>query len=59
MLLTAGLVAIVFGKLKQPIVLGYILAGFIRSWAVCLLIGAALILAVLFVMRSRARDAEA
>ena len=37
----------------------YIIAGFIRSWAVCLLIGAALILAVLFVMRSRARDAEA
>ena len=29
MLLTAGLVAIVFGKLKQPIVLGYILAGFL------------------------------
>ncbi len=37
----------------------YIIAGFIRSWAVCLLIGAALILAVLFVMRSRARDAKA
>ena len=31
----------------------YIIAGFIRSWPVCLLIGAALILAVLFVMRSR------
>ena len=37
----------------------YIIAGFVRSWLVCLLIGAALILAVLFVMRSRQHAAKA
>ena len=29
MLLTAGVVTVVFKKLKQPLVLGYILAGFL------------------------------
>ena len=37
----------------------YILAGFLRSWPVCLLIGAAMILAVLFVMRTRQNAAAA
>ncbi|MBR7074567.1 MAG: Na+/H+ antiporter NhaC family protein [Oscillospiraceae bacterium] len=37
----------------------YIIAGFVRSWLVCLLIGAALILAVLFVMRSRQNAVKA
>ena len=37
----------------------YIIAGFVRSWLVCLLIGAALILGVLFIMRSRWNTAKA
>ncbi len=37
----------------------YIIAGFVRSWLVCLLIGAALILGVLFIMRSRRDTAKA
>ena len=37
----------------------YIIAGFVRSWLVCLLIGAALILGVLFIMRSRQNAAKA
>ena len=37
----------------------YIIAGFVRSWLVCLLIGAALILGVLFIMRSRRNTAKA
>ena len=31
MLITAGLITILFKKIKQPLVLGYILAGFLIS----------------------------
>ena len=35
----------------------YILAGFVRNWIVCLLVGAALVIGLLFVLRSRQKKA--
>ena len=35
----------------------YILAGFVRSWVVCLLVGVALVIGLLFVLRSRQKKA--
>ena len=37
----------------------YILAGFVRSWVVCLLVGVALVLAVLFILRRGHRNQAA
>ena len=59
MLLTAGVVAVLFKRFKLPLVLGYILAGFVRSWVVCLLVGVALVLAVLFILRRGHRNQAA
>ncbi len=37
----------------------YIIAGFVHSWAICLLVGAVLVIAVLFILRSRQPKAAA
>ena len=37
----------------------YIIAGFVHSWAICLLVGAILVIAVLFILRSRQPKAAA
>ena len=37
----------------------YIIAGFVHSWLLCLVIGAALVVAALFVIRSRTAKAGA
>ena len=31
MMLTAGIITIIFKKIKQPLILGYIMAGFLMS----------------------------
>ena len=37
----------------------YILAGILRNWMICLLVGAVLVAAVLFVLRARQRRVSA
>ena len=50
MMLTAGIITIVFKKIKQPLILGYILAGFIQNVFICLALSVLLMTATLLVI---------
>ena len=57
MLLTAGVVAVIFRRFKQPLVLGYILAGFVQNAWVVLPVSLALMAAVLLGIKTSQKKA--
>ena len=53
MMLTAGIITILFKKIKQPLILGYILAGFVQNVWIVLPVSIAVLAGVLLLLKSK------